>query len=297
MKKVVLVALCTLALSSTTRADEFIYANNAGGTGTDSVWQIDLTTGGTITNEYAIPGIGNGRGVIDVNNVLYVTTADGGNVYSFNINTSALSTVFTVSGASGLASITYDGTDFWIGDYSGTDKAFLYTPGGTLLKTVDLTNCTGFCDGLTFVAANGGELLSNRFDGAAGLSKYDLYDTNGKLVTSDFIDTTTLSGCTNTTGIAWDGTNYFVSCIFGNVAEYNASGDFVQLITLSNPSNFTNGGQGPLIEGLSANFAITIPPPQVPEPTSIVLLGSALLIGCVARRRRLNRPKGCRASQ
>lgn len=286
--KACIAVLCMLAFSFTSRAgDEFLFANNAGGSGTDYVWQIDLTTGGNVTNEFAM-AIGNGRGVIDVNNVLYVTTASSGNVYSFDTTTSTLSTVFTVAGASALASITFDGTNFWIGDYSGTNQAFLYTPGGVLLKTITLSNCTSFCDGLTFVAKGGGELLSNRFDGAFGLSQYDLYDTNGNLIKADFIDTTGLGGlpgshCTNSTGIAWDGTNFFVSCIFGQIAEFDANGNFVQFINIP-PVGFTNnGGAGPLIEGMSANFAITIP---TPEPASLTLLALGLAgVGWLRRKR------------
>lgn len=289
--KVSIVALCALGLSSTSRAgDEFLYANNAGGTGNDAVWQIDVTLGDKVTNEYSIPGIGNGRGVIDVNNILYVTTASSGNVYAFNIATNALSTVFSVAGTSALASITYDGTNFWIGDYSGSNKAFEYSPTGTLLKTIVLSNCTSFCDGLTFVAQNGGELLSNRFDGAFGLSQYDLYDTNGNLIKADFIDATVLGaqGCTNSTGIAWDGTNFFVSCIFGKVAEFDANGNFIGVTTL-NTNGFNNGNQGPLIEGMSANFAITIPPTPTPtpEPATLSLLGLGMAAVGLLRRKKV----------
>jgi hypothetical protein len=285
-------ALCILGSSLTSQAgDEFLYANNAGSTSTDYVWQIDLTTGGNVSNEFAIPGIGNGRGVIDVNNTLYVTTASSGNVYSFNIGTSALATAFTVSGSSALASITYDGTNFWIGDYTGTDKAFLYTPGGTLLKTISLSNCTGLCDGLTFVALNGGELLENRFDGVSGLSQYDLYDTNGNLLKADFIDTTGLgalpgSRCHNSTGVAWDGTDFFVSCLFTTqLAEFGANGNFLKFINLDTSGTTNNGNQGPLMEGLSANFAVTIPP-TVPEPGSLSLLALGLAGTRLFRRKR-----------
>ncbi len=49
-----------------------------------------------------------------------------------------------------------------------------------------------------------------------------------------------------------------------NAGGTGTSGSFVQVITLSNPSSFNNGGQGPLIGGLSANFAITVQ--KTPEP-------------------------------
>jgi hypothetical protein len=180
--------------------------------------------------------------------------------------------------------------DFWIGDYSGTDKVYLYSPAGTLLKTLNLSNCTGFCDGLTFVPLNGGELISNRADGFDQDSIYDIYNANtGALVTSSFINTASLGsmGCPHTTGIAWDGTNYFVSCLDDprpSIAEYASTGSFVSLIALANPSNFNHGGTGPGMEGLSANFAVTIP---TPEPATWLLIGVGLAgLGVLRRLRR-----------
>ena len=134
---------------------------------------------------------------------------------------------FNVAGASGLASITYDGTDFWIGDYSGSNHAFQYTPTGTLLKTITLTDCTSFCDGLTFFKQGGaGFLISNRVDGCCNGTpvQYDVYDTNGNLVTADLITNPLAS-----TGIAWDGTNFWTSNILnGSVSEWSMSGAFIK---------------------------------------------------------------------
>lgn len=292
--RVLMAASCVLAFSSTSWADNIIYANNYGD-GTDNIWRIDLTTGNTITNQYGVPvstlGGDNGRGVVDVNNILYVTTSGSGKVFSYNTSTSALSTAFTVAGSSGLSSISYNGSDFWIGDYSGTDKAYLYSPTGTLLDTIHLANCSSNCDGLTYVPLNGGELISNRADGYNQDSIYDIYSsTTGALLTAGFIDTTSLAtkGCDHTTGIAWDGTNYFVSCLddpTASLAEYNSSGSFVSLIALSNPSGFDNSGTGPGMEGLSANFAVTIPPTTTPEPASMLLIGAGLAGIALMRRR------------
>ena len=49
-----------------------------------------------------------------------------------------------VAGSTGLSTIAFDGTNFWIGDYSGTNQAYYYTPSGTLLKTITLSGCTQF---------------------------------------------------------------------------------------------------------------------------------------------------------
>jgi hypothetical protein len=107
----------------------------------------------------------------------------------------------------------YDGTNFWIGDYSGTNHAYMYSPTGTLLATISLGMCEGYCDGLEYF---NGMLISNRYDGGfarAGGNQYDIYDLAENLITADFIDT---NGHGNGTGIAFDGTDFFISDIFNN---------------------------------------------------------------------------------
>ena len=266
--KVCTAALCLLAFSFSAKAgDEFIYANNAG-FGNDNVIQIDVTTGGNITNTYVVTQ-GNGRGVVQVGNILYTTIANDGNVLAFNLSTNtSLGVAFSVAGATGLSTMAYDGTNFWIGDYSGTNNVYHYTPTGTLLGTVALSGCTGYCDGLEYIAAGGGELISNRTD-AYGGRQYDAYSTTGTLLKSDFIDAGA-NGCSSATGIAFDGTNYFVSCNFNSLAEFSSTGAFIKIISVT--------GGSPLMEDLSANYSITIPPPPsgVPEPATLSLLGLGL---------------------
>jgi len=268
-----------LAFSFTSRAgDEFIYGNNAS-FGPAVVDQIDLTTGGNITNQYTVsPGSNNGRGVVIVGNIMYTTTATSPSVYAFDLNTNtSLGVVFTVAGASALSTMAWDGSHFWIGDYSGTGKVYEYSQTGTLLNTVALSNCLGNCDGLEFLAANGGELISNRGD-AQG--PYDLYSLTGTLITADFIDPSTdPNGCSGSTGIAFDGTNYFVSCIFQNkLAEFDGNGKFVTDITIT--------GASTLIEDLSVNYNLVLPPPGVPEPASLSLLVFGLAgLGVIRRKK------------
>jgi hypothetical protein len=264
------VLLCTLAFSSAPcAADEFIYGNNAG-SGPDTVYQIDITTGGNVTNQYNVSP-GNGRGVVVVGNIMYTTEAGSNNVYAWDLtaNTS-LGVAFTVAGASGLSTMAFDGTNFWIGDYSGTNNVYHYTPTGTLLSTVPLSNCTGFCDGLEFLAAGGGELLSNRGD---TVGPYDLYSTTGTLITADFIDPSKdPNGCGGSTGVAFDGTDYFVSCIFSSkLAEFDASGNFVQDIPITGGTSVN----GTLVEDLSANYQQVLQIPT-PEPASMSLLAFGL---------------------
>jgi hypothetical protein len=275
--KVCMAALCMLAFSFTSRAgDQFIYGNNAGGT--DIVYQIDLTTGGNVTNQYNVSS-GNGRGVVVVGNIMYTTTASSGNVYAYNLTTNtSLGVAFTVAGASALSTMAFDGTNFWIGDYSGTNNVYHYTPTGTLLGTVPLSKCTGYCDGLEYLAAGGGELLSNRSDGGYGAGTYDLYSTTGTLIKAAFIDQSTdPNGCGGATGVAFDGTNYFVSCVFASkLMEFNSSGTFVKDIHIT--------GASPLIEDLSVDYKQVLT--QTPEPASLSLLSFGLAgIGLIRRKK------------
>ena len=267
MKKMLLLygLVGLLSLSGFASPQQFLYANNAT-FGVPYIYQIDPGTGNvlqTFTNLQAF----NGRGVVDVNNILYYTTAHTGNVYTYNIMNGTGGLAFNVAGAAGLASITYDGTDFWIGDYSGSNHAFLYSPNGTLLKTITLSLCTSFCDGLTFFKQGGvGFLMSNRVDGCCNGTpvQYDVYDTNGNVVTTDLITNPLAS-----TGVAWDGTHFFTSNILnGSVSEWSMSGAFMQTLPV------TGGSRSPLIEGMSFNFAQTV---GTPEPGTLVMFGTGIV--------------------
>ena len=103
-------------------------------------------------------------------------------------------------------------------------NVYHYSPTGSLLGTVSLANCTGNCDGLEYT---NGDLIENRGD-ADG--PYDLYSTGGTLLKSAFI---TGHDTNETTGIAFDGTDYYISNIFNQtISVYDGSGDFVRDFTL-----------------------------------------------------------------
>jgi hypothetical protein len=226
-----------------------LYGDSAGSNRIDV---INPATGALIRS--CSPAKGNGRGIVVVGNIGYFTVASSNNVYQLDINTCAdMGIAFSVTGASGLSTIAYDGTNFWIGDYSGTNKAYHYSPTGTLLQTITLANCGGSCDGLEYF---NGKLISNRGD--ASSSGYDVYDLNGNLLQAQFIAPTGFSG----TGIAFDGTNLYVSDIFNaKVAVYNGTtGAFIQSLTLSNGSGF-------LIEDLSFDYQQVLPTPTPSGPT------------------------------
>ncbi len=269
------IAVCA-AFLATPGWSAYLYGNNAG-FGPDHIIVMDPLTGAVADQFTTING--NGRGVVVVGNTLYYTLANSGSVYAYDLNTHTDQGVqFSVAGASGLSTMAFDGTNFWIGDYSGTNHAFLYTPGGNLLKTVTLQNCTGYCDGLEYFLQGGqGRLISNRGDPTG---PYDIYDTNGNLLTPSFIAPTT-----NAAGIAFDGTNFYVSEIYGGAIQvYDSTGAFVRRMPI------TGSSPNPLVEDLSVDYSIVLPPPPsgVPEPASVVLVGSSF-VGLLFWRRRNRR--------
>lgn len=237
-----------------------LYGNSAG---SNTIHVIDPTTGVEI--RHCSPGKGNGRGIVVVGSVGYFSVASSNNIYKLDINTCAdLGVAFSVAGASGLSTIAYDGTNFWIGDYSGTNKAYYYSPTGTLIKTITLSMCTSSCDGLEFF---NGKLISNRGDAAFPI--YDTYDTNGTLLTQHFINPPPPASFSAGTGIAFDGTNLYVSDIFTAKVQVfdGTTGAFIKTVTLT--------GDSFLIEDLSFDYQQVLPtptptgpPPATATPTS-----------------------------
>jgi hypothetical protein len=209
---------------------------------------------------------------------MYYTAADTGSVYSYNLATNTNNGVaFNIPGASGLSTIAFDGTNFYIGDYSGTNHVYHYTPTGTLINTLSLSDCFAYCDGLEyFQQAGTGFLISNRGD---TIGPYDVYNLDGSLKTANFIHTTG-----STTGIAFDGTDFFTSNIFNqSLSEWDGTtGAFIKTIPLIGE---TTGLAE--IEDLPADYSVVLgPPPAVPEPSTFVLVGSSMLglAGAVRRR-------------
>jgi hypothetical protein len=227
-----------------------------------------------------------------VGNTLYWTRVGDGNLYKADATTGAsLGSIAT--GQTSLATIAYDGTNFWLGDYSGTNKAYHFNIStGMVDKTISLANCTGFCDGLEYFQRGGvGYLISNRYDGGlGGANHYDIYDLNGNLVTPAFITGTDTSG---NTGIAYDGTNFFISNIFHNsVSEFNGlTGAFMQTTTLGGP--IPSGGR--VLEDLSFDYSqvIPVPAPLVGRGLPVLLAVGGILLGAkLLERSRKRRSSG-----
>ena len=261
-------------LASASLAASTIWKNEAG---SNRIEQIDSVTG--VVLKSFTPGKGNGRGIVVVGNIVYYTVADSNNVFKLDATTGAdLGIAFSVAGATGLSAISYDGTNFWIADYSGTKNAYLTSPTGVLIRTISLPLCTSFCDGLEFF---NGKLISNRGDNISP-GQYDIYDLNGNVLTPLFILENHGVG---SRGIAFDGTNFFISS--GTlISTYDGTtGAFLSSIPASTG----------LIEDLSFDFAQRPdtggPPADISVPTlsewALILL--TLMIAGLAVRPLLRR--------
>ncbi len=287
MKKLLIAASIITALTGVSQAEAaLIWENSAG----SDMGSFDPTTGTEINT--LTQNMGSGRGIVVVGDTVYYTTANSGNVYKRSASTNTdLGVAFTIAGTNGLQAISYDGTNFWVGDYSGTTKAYYVSPTGTLLNTITLdptvTHIEGFYDGLEYF---NGKLIANRYDGGfarAGGNQYDIYTLDGSLFRAAFIDT---NGHGNGTGIAFDGSNFYVSDIYNNQISVwdGTTGAFIKDIVLQ-------GSHG-AIEDLAVDQIIVgdcFPfDPQcnntsVPEPGVLPLIGIALL-GFARIRRRLS---------
>jgi len=270
MKRLI-VLCCVLSVCSISYATgKFAYVINSNnpppfgsGTGAGFIYQINKRTG-VITDTFTnLSGL-NGRGIAVVGNTLYYTdyprVGDPHFIYSYNLRRHTDNGVlFSLPVA--VSAIAYDGTDFYLADYNGSNTVYKYSISGTLLKTITLSLCEAYCDGLEYFERGGvGYLVSNRGDQHG---PYDLYDLSGNVVTAAFIDPAhlfpapiTSQAAITPTGIAFDGKHLFTTGWLGHsLEEWDTNGVFVKEIGVSGlPQNL-----GTAFEDLSFDYCTVFP--------------------------------------
>ena len=261
----------------------YIYANSAStsnGSACPWVYKLDPATMAVLDTYTSLSGGSGcsygrgGRGIVVISGILYYTNADSNTVWKYDTSSHTnQGAAFTVAAAAGLSAIASDGTNFWIGDYSGTNRAYLYAPNGTLLKTITLANCGGNCDGLEYFIQSGqARLISNRGD---GVGPYDVYDTNGTLLTPAFVNPTGASVTNVQTGISYDGAFFYTSEINNaKIDKWNGtSGAFIGTTSVTGyqPS------YAPYIEDLSADYAVVLAAPATAAGAPALSTGALAL--------------------
>lgn len=264
--KSVLAAVVTALVATSSHAG-LLWGNSAGGSLV--IEAVDQTTLAVVHQYNA--GSGNGRSVVVVGNVVYYTRVGDSSIYKMDANTGALLGSIATS-VSSMSTLAWDGSQFWTSDYAGTNKVFRIDVNGVTTKTVSLSLAQNYMDGVEYF---NGKLISNRCD-ACGV--YDIYDLDGNLLDDAFI-----TSASNSTGIAFDGTNFIVSNIFNNsVSRFDGiTGALIDTRTIGAPN------PGRLWEDLSVDYAARSDTGggNVPEPGSLLLAGVALA-GLAASRAR-----------
>jgi hypothetical protein len=256
----VLLLIVVFRSQSLLAQQSYIYAMNLGVARGSAfvpyVYKIDKATGVVVDTYTNLQG-SNGRGVAVVGNTMYYTTAwaTPNVVYAYDLKYHYdLGPAFTVSPASALASLAYYNGSLWIEGYclgSGctVKDVYQYSLSGNLQNHWTVQNCAGSCDGMEVARIPGkfgGQpvLISNRADGK---NPYDVYDLKGKLIQSSLI-----SDVNMTTGITWDGLNFYVAnTVTASLSIWDASGNPAGKLTLSG----WPAGYAPHIEDVSVDYS------------------------------------------
>lgn len=285
-------AMTALASAQSMLAGSIVWGNRAS-SGSVRLEAFDISgTTATLVQQFLVPNAtavtDNGRGVAVLGNTIYYTTASSGNIYVTDSISHLDLGILASTGFAGIANVATDGTFIYASDYQ-TNSGLVnkYNTSGVFFGSVTVGTGQGR-DGFEvqnnpLLDSGNTTFISNRGDLT---SPYDVFKADGTLLVSAFINPTADGLGTAQTGIAYDGTNYFVSDVYNDrLFKYSQSGTFIGIVDLS---GLASPFGARYLEDLSAvgNTINNPPPSDAPEPASVLLLATGLIGVAVLRRNR-----------
>jgi hypothetical protein len=280
---------CFLA-AEPAQANTLIWSNgnDAGAAPGPVIQEFDAVTGARLT-AFADPAATSanqvGRGIAVVGSNIFYSLGGSTSVFLTNPSGANLGTAFVVNipGVTGVQSIASDGKFLYITPQSSNlslvQNVYKFSFSGTLIGSPITMVGSG---GIVQSARDGLEIVGNTFvanQPRGDIGPYDQFDaTTGSLITPAFLN----PGTFGFTGVAFDGTDYFV---FDDEADpsqlvvFDAAGTFLHRVTLT-------GLPGPNDQAFLSDLSAVVPG-AVGEPPILALFAAGLFGFALSRRRRV----------